>query len=299
MHVASKKISSSLLLSIAFTALSIAPVHSDDLASIKERAFSSGNACYLDTNCGKNPYYSVHRNNGQNTTIKLAPNLAHPKALQYTLRDLGTCGKVDHVYIGGHKTIIGDEIHDSLIKLGLCPKRTYQHTLFTHEYLQNMPMKLSLRSVEDLRSFASHLKSTLADKTYKYADKPILFLEIAQDPALSTLDDDDKAFIAEYFTLCDHTNYFNECWKDLMSQNCDLEGARPKYRSENVAETLLRQTEKACNYFIGHDVTVGITWKITSLIASIIAYEKIVKPIAHNTAGSICNCCSAINVFKR
>ncbi len=291
---------------------SIAAAEETSIDNIINYARTHERVCFINCQDGKNPYVHIHDHlGGKNTSLKLAPSLATPQVLRYTMRGFGSHTKSDIKYAGGRKNQTMENVVKLLKTINAYPDRTYTGTLFIDEYSRNLPFVMLLESVEQLRAFANYFSTTMGRSNRAYTSKPVLVLDIKNDPTLATLNNDDQNFIETYFTAVSFqdpviNSFISTCWDRLKKENAKLEGSQPEFINEELSETLVRMFEKTCKELQPKQVAAAIIGATAALVAfknigspAIDRFAKNISNFVTSTASSVCSTTKSVIPFVK
>ena len=125
--------------------------------------------------------------------------------------------------------------------------RHYKGRIISDEYkkLDTPVFMWTLKNNNELKAIASYLLKELKENK---DEKPLLVLNLIEDPKLEALDDLDKQFLSEYFELVDPTNKdVKEYLTNMKTLFFDIKsniGSCKKYIDENLQEGIIRELEK-------------------------------------------------------
>ena len=151
-----------------------------------------------------------------------------------------------------------------LIEKIILTAKHYKGRIISDEYKAlNAPVFMwTLKNNTELKAIASYLLNDLKEETNQ---KPLLVLNLIEDPQLEALDGLDKEFLSEYFELVDPTNKgIKEFLVNMKTLYFDIKsniGSCKKYIDENLQEGIIRELEKFFEDFKIQDnigkITVG------------------------------------------
>ncbi len=139
--------------------------------------------------------------------------------------------KADNKYL--YETKLGEIVRKTFEFLYLKNKEEYKGTPIVDEYNKNIPMYWFVENVEAFRNIAKYFeKNTLTAK--KAPNKTVLVLDLADDPNLVTLTEQDRIFLNRYFIMPsgDTKNklatFFGENREYLRETTGKVEGGKPE-----------------------------------------------------------------------
>ncbi|MFH1643648.1 MAG: hypothetical protein ABIA74_00535 [bacterium] len=158
----------------------------------------------------------------------------------------GTFKKSNVKYQGWRDEVLIGKIIETIL-LG---ERKYKGKIIVDEYTNtDAPIFMwTLKNNTELKAIATYLLKNLVKRDYQIKEKPLLVLNLLEDPELKTLNEADKEFLSELFELVDPTNkdiknYLKDC-KTLYFDIKSNIGACQKYIDENLREGIVRSLEK-------------------------------------------------------
>ncbi len=254
--------SGALLVSI----MTVAPLIAADLGdpkprAIKAKAFASGNAGFYSSILGKPYLMTRSKYSGINRRLELDKKLLgrmnsenNYAVIKETMLGWSACIKHERKFTGGHKSAVGEEMREALIAVGAIERNTYEENPLVELYEQEVPMYWQMTTTTEFSALRQSMAKRLAEKKLKPKKHAVLLVTIENDPTLARLTDEDQAFIREWFTQVsfddgDSREYFGKMFEDMVEENYRLEGAKPEFPFESVAENLFRNFEKALGDF--------------------------------------------------
>ncbi len=165
----------------------------------------------------------------------------------------------------------GKILNKTFRTLHLLPKdRAYAKNPIIDQYLQKVPMRWTLKSVEEFRTFAEFLKAGIADEEINNV-KPVLLLEInnviysLEEIFESTeLTKADKEFLTTSFFIPSNESlafveqFFAEARRYCRKTTGAVEGAKPEMKYPTIREIVFEKLLKDCKDFKKEKIVPGI-----------------------------------------
>ena len=166
------------------------------------------------------------------------------KVTRETNRVYGSGVKIDKKYKGHRKHFIGLVLQDLLAVVN-----EYKGTILIDQYKQYPLWNVILKCRNELNKFLDYLQRNLEAKGKKTFDrKPIILLNLKEDPYLETLEIEDIARLKSYFEVVDYSDnntveFFRNAQITMDEIVINFEAGHPHYVGENMRERIIRELE--------------------------------------------------------
>jgi hypothetical protein len=185
------------------------------------------------------------------------------KIVRETQSNYGSAVKSDKKYKGYRKNFLGLILQDLF-----CIAGEYEGSSIIDESIYKMyPLwSVILQNKEELNNFLDYIQINLEKRGKKSFDgKPVLFLNLKDDPKLETLEIEEIAKIKTLFELVDYkdiktTQFFIKKQLSMDKIIMDFEGGDPHFVGENMREKFMRKLEKFCADFASGDLIPQIAF---------------------------------------